>query len=309
MDLLVRRIEVLVGNPVYLLAGEFPAALLALVRCARAALAEALEFANVGAGDLRHMAKLLVGELSAAGTEGVEQRPRAVECHGCRFGLCVWQHRVLVVPLQNHVLHLEAGFRYEAEHTGVEAAREALIHAEVLRRAVRRDGDLLVVADELVHEREEVLDALRLADDVLDVVDDEHVGVVVFAQDDARAVLRDGELADVILDICLRVRVLHAQVRAVLVEIILDREQQVRLAEAAFTVDEERRAGAGFVGHGGEANGGLIGVLVFIAVHEVLEREFRVHVYRLLLLFGGIRCVFLPLLGNFGRFLLACMDG
>ena len=43
VDLLVRRIEVLVGNPVYLLAGEFPAALLALVRCARAALAEALK--------------------------------------------------------------------------------------------------------------------------------------------------------------------------------------------------------------------------------------------------------------------------
>ena len=132
---------------------------------------------------------------------------------------------------------------------------------------------------------------------------------MVFAQDDARAVLRDGELADVVLDICLGVRVLHAQVRAVLVEIILDREQQVRLAEAAFTVDEERRAGAGLVGHGGEAHGGLIGVLVLIAVHEVLEREFRVHVHRLLFLLGGIRCVFLPLLGNFGRFLLACMDG
>ena len=266
MDLFVRDVEVLVRDAVDVFARELAALLLAIPRVVCAALAKALELADVRARDLGHVPELGIGEMPHVARR-VEQAAlgpdRALE-------------RRLVKAREDGVLHLKAGLGHQAEHAGVEAAGEALVHAELFGRAVRGDDDLLVVADELVHQPEEVVDARRLADDVLDIVDDEDVRRVVLAKDSASCRLLHGDLVDEVVDIGLRVRVLHADPGLLLLEFVLDGEQQVRFAQTRVAVDKERRAGAGFVCHGGKAQSASVGVLVLLAVDEVLKGEFRI---------------------------------
>ena len=105
------------------------------------------------------MFKVLVGQVPAVAPIGRQQR--VIAC--LRSG----DDGVLVIALQDLIFHLVAGLCDQAEHAGVEAAGQTLVHAQVLGGAVCRDDDLLVVADELVHELEKVVHARALADDVL----------------------------------------------------------------------------------------------------------------------------------------------
>ena len=61
VDLFGRCVKVLAGDGVDIVKGELPALALAVARLAGAALAKALEFADVGARDLGHVFKVLVG--------------------------------------------------------------------------------------------------------------------------------------------------------------------------------------------------------------------------------------------------------
>ena len=117
------------------------------------------------------MAQLLVGERAVVCLECAQKRRvhvHAVEVVSALDG-------VLVVAFQDHVLHLKARFGHQAQHARVKAASQALVHTKILGRAIRCDDNLLVLADELVHEAEEVLDARLLTNDVLDIVDNQDV--------------------------------------------------------------------------------------------------------------------------------------
>ena len=231
VDLFGRCVEVLAGDGVDIVKGELPALALAVARLAGAALAKALEFADVGARDLGHVFKVLVGQVSAVAPIGRQQR--VVACLGSG------DDGVLVIALQDLVFHLVAGLCDQAEHAGVEAAGQTLVHAQVLGGTVCRDDDLLVVADELVHELEKVVHARALADDVLDVIDDEHVHAVVCLHDRGVALLLAVELGHQVVQICLGVGILDLDLGRLLGELVFDGKQQVRLAQARFAVDEQ----------------------------------------------------------------------
>lgn len=98
-----------------------PPSRLAVARLAGAALAKALEFADVGARDLCHVFKVLVGQVPAVAPVGRQQRVVA------RLGS--GDDGVLVIALQDLVFHLVAGLCDQAEHAGVEAAGQTLVHA------------------------------------------------------------------------------------------------------------------------------------------------------------------------------------
>ena len=231
VDLFGRCVEVLAGDGVDIVKGELPALALAVARLAGAALAKALEFADVGARDLGHVFKVVVGQVPAVAPIGRQQR--VVACLGSG------DDGVLVIALQDLVFHLVAGLCDQAEHAGVEAAGQTLVHAQVLGGAVCRDDDLLVVADELVHELEKVVHARALADDVLDVIDDEHVHAVVCLHDRGVALLLAVELGHQVVQICLGVGILDLDLGRLLGELVFDGKQQVRLAQARFAVDEQ----------------------------------------------------------------------
>ena len=184
--------------------------------------------------------------------------------------------RVLVITLQNLVLHLVAGLRHQAQQTGIKATGQALVHIKVLGRAVGGDHDLLVVTDKFVHQLEEVIHARALANDVLDVIDDKHVDAVVRLHNGGVALLLAVEFCHQIVQICLRVGVLHLDLGRFLCQLIFDGEQQVRLAQARFAVDEQRRAGTGRVCKHGEFERRSVGKAVLRSEDEVFKREFRI---------------------------------
>ena len=177
------------------------------------------------------MLKVLVGQVSAVATVGRQQRIVA------RLGCC--GDGVLVIALQDLVFHLVAGLCDQAEHAGVEAAGQTLVHAQVLGGAVCRDDDLLVVADELVHELEKVIHARALADNVLDVVDDEHVNTVICLHDGRVALLLTVELGHQVVQVRLGIGILDLDLGRFLGELVFDGEQQVGLAQSRFAVDEQ----------------------------------------------------------------------
>ena len=100
---------------------------------------------------------------------------------------------------------------------------------------------------------------------------------MVLAQDRAPLRLLPGDLVDEVVDVGLGVRVFDADVRLGLGEVVLDGEQQVRLAQAGPAVDEERVVLTGFVHERREALGGVVCVLVLVAVDEIREGELRTH--------------------------------
>ena len=64
-------------------------------------------------------------------------------------------------------------------------------------------------------------------------------------------------------------RVAHGQPAAVLVDVVGDRVQQVRLAEAGRAADEQRVVGQ--AGHLGDGQRGRVGEPVAVADHELVE--------------------------------------
>ena len=212
------------------------------------------------------MFKVLVGQVPAVAPIGRQQR--VVACLGSG------DDGVLVIALQDLVFHLVAGLCDQAEHAGVEAAGQTLVHAQVLGSAVCRDNDLLVIADELVHELEKVVHARALADDVLDVIDDEHVHAVVRLHDGGVALLLAVELGHQVVQICLGVGILDLDLGRLLGELVFDGKQQVRLAQARFAVDEQRCARAALVREGGKLECRAIGMAVLGAVDKVLKGKF-----------------------------------
>ena len=177
------------------------------------------------------MLKVLVGQVSAVATVGRQQRIVA------RLGCC--GDGVLVIALQDLVFHLIAGLCDQAEHAGIKAAGQALVHAQVFGCAIGCDHDLFVVADELVHELEKVIHARALADNVLDVVDDEHVHAVVCLHDGGVALLLTVELGHQVVQVRLGIGVFDLNLGRFLRELIFDGEQQVGLAQSRFAVDEQ----------------------------------------------------------------------
>ena len=269
VDDLVRCIEVLVCDTVDVLARQLTPLRLALARHARAPLAKALQLADVRARDLGHVPQLVVGKVPLVYLQRGQQG--GVDVHVRQVARA--HDDVLVIALEDRVLHLKAGVRDQAEHARVESAGEALVQAELFGCAVGCDDDLLAVADELVHQLEEEFDGGLAADDVLDVVDDQDIGVAVLAHDRLARPLLHAELTHVVVDVDLRAGVLNPDVGLFLGQVVFDGEQQVGLAQAGVTVDEQRRALSGLIREGGEAQGTLVCVLVLVAEDEIFERE------------------------------------
>ena len=90
------------------------------------------------------------------------------------------------------------------------------------------------------------------------------------------ALLLAVEFRHQVVQICLRVGVLHLDLGRFFCQLIFDGEQQVRLAQARFAVDEQRRAGAGRVCKHGEFERRSVGKTVLRSEDEVLKREFRI---------------------------------
>ena len=239
VDLLGRRVEVLACDGVDVVEAELAALAFAVSRLAGTAFAKALEFANVGSRDFCHVLKVLVGQMPTIAAIGRQQR--VVTRLGCGG------YRVLVVALQDLVFHLVAGLRHQTEHTGVKTAGKAFVHAQVFGCAVGCDDDFFVVADKLVHELEEVVHARALADDVLNVVDNEHVHAMVCLHDGGVAFLLAVELRHQVIEVCLRVGVLHLDLGRLFGELVFDGEQQMGLAQPRFAIDEQGCACAAFV--------------------------------------------------------------
>lgn len=121
---------------------------------------------------------------------------------------------------------------------------------------------------------EKIVHARALADDVLDVVDDEHVHAVIRLHDRCVAFLLAIELRHQVVEVCLRVGVLHLDLGRLFGELVFDGKQQVRLAQARFAVDEQRCARAAFVREGGKLECRAIGMAVLGAVDKVLKGKF-----------------------------------
>lgn len=271
---LVRGVEVDLGHAVDVLGGELGTCGLTLRGEVGAALAEALQRADVVARDLGHVAQVLVGELALGGGQGLEQR--CVHVHGGE--VLVLLDDALVVALEDDVLHLKARLGHQAEHAAAEAAGEALVHGKVLGRAVGCQGDFLAFADEAVHELEEELDGCLLAHDVLDVVDDEDVRIAVFAHDEVAGAALGAKLVHVIVEVGLGIRVFHADVGLFLGQVVADGKEQVRLAQARVAVDEQARALLRLLRVGGETHGAVEGVAVLVARDKARERVLGVDV-------------------------------
>ena len=90
------------------------------------------------------------------------------------------------------------------------------------------------------------------------------------------ALLLAVEFRHQVVQICLRVGVLHLDLGRFLCQLIFDGEQQVRLAQARFAVDEQRRAGTGRVCKHGEFERRSVGKAVLRSEDEVFKREFRI---------------------------------
>ena len=90
------------------------------------------------------------------------------------------------------------------------------------------------------------------------------------------ALLLAVEFRHQVVQICLRVGVLHLDLGRFLCQLVFDGEQQVRLAQARFAVDEQRRAGAGRVCKHGEFERRSVGKTVLRSEDEVFKREFRI---------------------------------
>ena len=73
VDLLMGGVEVLIGDAVDVLTGKLATFLFFVPSISGATLAEAFELADVGAGDLSHMAQMLIAESAHTGTERAEK--------------------------------------------------------------------------------------------------------------------------------------------------------------------------------------------------------------------------------------------
>ena len=90
------------------------------------------------------------------------------------------------------------------------------------------------------------------------------------------ALLLAVELRHQVIEVRLRVGVLHLDLGRLFGELVFDGEQQMGLAQPRFAIDEQGCACAAFVRERGKLEGRAIGMAVFWAVDKVFEGEFRV---------------------------------
>ena len=131
----------------------------------------------------------------------------------------------------------------------------------------RGDDDLLPRLVEVVERVEELLLRALLAGDELDVVDQEEVDRAVLGAELRGAVVADG--VDEIVREALGGEVEQAERRVQARDLVTDRVEEVRLAEADTAVDEERVVG--LRRQLGDRLAGGLGELVGVADHEGLE--------------------------------------
>ena len=124
----------------------------------------------------------------------------------------------------------------------IEAALVSFVDIDALRRTVGRKHDLLAGVGEAVEQLEHDIDRGRLALEILHVVDEQRVRVEIAALEclEARFIFAVVDCGDgVFRDELLRVDIHHAHIRPRFQDVVLDSSQQVRLAQTAFSVDEQ----------------------------------------------------------------------
>ena len=184
---------------------------------------------------------------------------------------------------------LEVGWLDVGDQAPLEPATQPLLEGrDRVGHAVARHHDLLVRPVERVERVEELLLESFLALHELDVVDEQHVDVAVAALEVGDRVGTDA--VDVLVQERLGAHVAHDVVLVVVVHVVADGVQQVRLAETRRAVDEQRVVaaprGLGHAERCGERE------LVRRSLHEGLEGVPRVQageVERLVAMVGGRR--------------------
>ena len=217
----------------------------------------AFKLANVRAGDFRYVHLYVFGNVQVVGVLGGSIfLDKALDDSQLRFDL----RRLDVI-----------------RSAGVESACVALVNVDHLRCAVCRENHLFSHVGELVEKLEDNIDRCRFSLEVLDVVDEEDVGIEIAVLEILVAVLilvmrRNG--CGVVREELSRVDVddMHALVRGE--DVVLNGAKQMRFPKAASSVDEEGvevflpRLFSYGDGHG-------VGEPVRISHNEGLERKGR----------------------------------
>ena len=144
----------------------------------------------------------------------------------------------LGLELQDRDARLEVGRLHVHAQAEAESALQPFLHAELLRRAIRRDHDLTLFLVQRVERVEELGLRLLPFGEELDVVDEQHIHVTV-----PRCELVALTLADRLDELgheVLRRDVFHTQARCESVHVMADRDEEVRLPEPHSPVDEQR---------------------------------------------------------------------
>ena len=215
----------------------------------------ALQLADVRAGAFRDVHLDVVGDVEVV-------RP---------FRLAVLVHEAF----HDAQLRLDLGGLDVERAARVEAAAVALVDVDVLRRAVGRQHHLAALAGQLVEYLEHDVERLLLALQVLDVVDEQHVGFLVARLEVLVAgfllVVRRAGL-HVVAQQLGRVHVDGGKLRHRLVDVVLDGAHEVRFPQTRLAVDEQR-VEVRLARHLGHGHGHGVRHAVRIADDEVLERK------------------------------------
>ena len=164
----------------------------------------------------------------------------------------------------------EVGRLDVGHEAGLETLPQAVLErVEIPRETVRRQHELRAGALERVEGVEELLLGPGLALEELDVVDEEDADAPVHGLEglERAGVQRAHELVGEGLG----GRVEDAEPVAVVGDVVGDRVQEMRLAEAGRAADEERVVRE--ARHLGDREGGGVGEAVRVADHELVERE------------------------------------
>ena len=154
------------------------------------------------------------------------------------------------------------------DEAGLEALAQARLHVvEVAREAVGGEDDLGAGLVERVEGVEELLLRADLGLEELDVVDEQDVDAAVGGLEGVRVAAVDG--ADEVVGERLGGGVADGRAGAVGRDVVRDRVQEVRLAEAGRAADEERVVGE--AGHLGDGERGGVREAVGVADDELLE--------------------------------------
>ena len=145
--------------------------------------------------------------------------------------------------------------------------RRSSISGISLGGGVGGDDDLLAGLVEVVERVEELLLRALLAGDELDVVDQEEIDGAVLGAELRGAVVADR--VDELVREALGREIEQAEARVEARDLVADRVEQVRLAEADAAVDEERVVG--LRGQLGDRLAGGLRELVGVADHEGIE--------------------------------------